>query len=282
MTPTKAAYKLTHILNTVASSLGTPRFPIDVKALALDAHRCFQWSDAIVEVRAASIDRFEGALFPNDARSEWMLLYNDQLRSPGRVRFTQAHELGHYILHRITRDSFQCSSDDMLHWSDDEKDLEAQADLFAATLLMPLDDYRQQVSGRVDFDVLAGMADRYGMSLTAATLRWLEHTDQIAMLVVHRDGFMLWARSSTPAMKAGAFFKTKAKPNPIPLMSLAANDQVSVERTGQEAAARIWFPLAEEDTPIRELKITADHYDWCMSLLIFPNGTWVWPPFSEK
>ncbi|WP_241974754.1 ImmA/IrrE family metallo-endopeptidase [Paraburkholderia sp. BL17N1] len=85
---------------------------------------------------------------------------------------TQAHELGHYILHRQLRESLQCSDADMLKWSKDDKDIEAQADLFASYLLMPLDDYRRQVTSTVDLDLLGRRANRYGMSLTAAILKW--------------------------------------------------------------------------------------------------------------
>ena len=52
-----------------------------------------------VKVEAVDIKNFDGALFANEAKDRWMLLYNNGLKSPGRIRFTQAHELGHYILH---------------------------------------------------------------------------------------------------------------------------------------------------------------------------------------
>lgn len=53
------------------------------------------------------------------------------------------------------------SDDDMHNWTQDDKDIEGQADLFASYLLMPLDDYRIQVStSAVDLDVLAHCADR--------------------------------------------------------------------------------------------------------------------------
>ena len=80
-----------------------------------------------------------------------MLLFNSPMASPGRIRFTQAHELGHYILHRQMREAFQCSSDDMLDW--EEKTIEAQADLFSSYLLMPLDDFRAQVTTLVDLEL---------------------------------------------------------------------------------------------------------------------------------
>ncbi|WP_083251382.1 ImmA/IrrE family metallo-endopeptidase [Acidihalobacter yilgarnensis] len=164
-TPQRAANRLVKITGTYSQVHGVDRFPIDVSMLALDAANIFGWDDPITEVQAAKIKGFEGALFPGEDRKEWLLLYNEAVTSLGRIRFTQAHELGHYILHRQMKESFQCSSDDMLNWSDEERDIEAQADVFASYLLMPLDDYRQQVTDEVDLDVLSHCAERYGVSL---------------------------------------------------------------------------------------------------------------------
>src|SRR3546814_7564717 len=63
---------------------------------------------------------------------------------------------------------------------------------------MPLDDFRRQIDAkvRVDLDIISHCADRYRVSLIAAVLRWLSYTQKRAVLVVSRDGFILWARSS--------------------------------------------------------------------------------------
>lgn len=281
LTPSKAAYRLTRVLNAFSLAHGISRFPVDVVTLAKEAAALFHWSDAITDVRAASIDRFEGALFPDEARQKWLLLYNDRLTSPGRIRFTQAHELGHYVLHRSLRESFQCTEGDMVAWSDDSANLEGQADLFAATLLMPLDDFRAQTSEHIDFSALRDCSNRYGVSLTAACLRWLEHTDQIAVLIVHSDGFINWAYSSKPAMRAGAFFRTRKNVLPVPDASIAANDLIQYEPVGVEIPASTWFPKAAPDLTLRELKLHADQYDWTMTLLVLPRSTNVWGPQEE-
>lgn len=160
-TPQRAANRLVKLTQAVSEAHGLQRFPVDVPQLALETANIFGWSDPITSVQAANIKGFDGALFPGDGRKEWLLLYNETVTSRGRVRFTQAHELGHYILHRHHREGFQCSDDDMHNWTPDEKDIEGQADLFASYLLMPLDDYRIQVgNSAVDLDVLAHCADR--------------------------------------------------------------------------------------------------------------------------
>jgi hypothetical protein len=277
-TPERAANRLARVVEAFSKAHGTNRFPIDVPPLALEAAHIFGWTDPISEVKAANIQSFEGALLPDDERKRWLLLYNDQLISPGRVRFTQAHELGHYILHRLVRESFQCSDADMLNWSKDEHDMEAQADLFASYLLMPLNDYRKQIDARVGLDLLSHVADRYGVSLTAAILKWLEYTSDKAIIVMSNDGFLNWAWSSKPAATAGAFFRTRTQTIPVPNGSLAADSSVKQDKKGTEIPATVWFPHADRNITLREMKIRSDQYDSVLSLLCLPSELVAWPP----
>jgi hypothetical protein len=277
-TPSKAAYRLTHILNVFATAHAQARFPVAVEPLAKEAAGLFGWDDPITEVRAENMRGFEGALIGDHGR-RWLLLYNDGLASLGRIRFTQAHELGHYLLHRTTQSVFQCTERDMTDWSDDAVRIEAAADEFASSILMPLDDFRQQASGGTGcFNMLGTCAERYGVSLTAAALRWVQCTELPAILVVHRDGFMDWAFSSRAAMRAGAFFRTKQAPVAIPPGCLASDDRVSNERGGRTLDARVWFPHAATGVTVRECKVTADRYDSIMTLLVLPTGETVWAP----
>lgn len=281
-TPQRAATRLIKVAEIFSKVHGVARFPVDVPSLALEAARIFGWSDPITQVQAANIKGFDGALFPGEDKREWLLLYNEAVTSAGRVRFTQAHELGHYILHRQLRESFQCSDADMLNWSNDDKNLEVQADLFASYLLMPLDDYRKQVTCAVDLEVLAHCADRYGVSLTAAILKWLQYTDEKAVLVMSNDGFINWACSSEPAAKAGAYFRTRNNVIPVPSEALAANADIKHDRFGTEIAASIWFPHANSNTPLREMKIYTEQYDSVLSLLHLPPSADVWPPWTQR
>lgn len=276
LTPAKAAHRLTHVLNAVSNAHGTDRFPINVPDLAREAHRIFGWKDAITDVQAANIAGFEGALYPDNERERWLLLYNETIRSGGRIRFTQAHELGHYLLHRSAHEAFECTEDDALGAS--LKEIETEADSFAAQLLMPLDDFRRQIPGPADFEMLIEHAGRYGVSLTAATLRWLEYTPVPAVLIVHRDGFMRWSKSSTSALKAGAYFATRQRVVEVPPTSLAIREDARDVVNGVEVSARSWFAHAPRDASLIEMKVVADAYDWVMTLLVLPRSLNVWPP----
>lgn len=281
LTAPRAAHRLTHILDTFSSAHGGARFPVDVRELALGCAQIFGWRDQIARVEAANIRGFEGALFPSEDRTEWILLYNAAIRSSGRVRFTQAHELAHYILHRTLRENFECSSQDMLDWSPDDENLEAQADEFASYLLMPLNDYRVQVNAQVDLDLMGHCAERYGVSLTAAILKWLSYTEEKAVVVMSTDGYMNWAWSSKPAARAGAFFRTRSQTIPIPPGSITANSAIQSERRGIDVGATVWFPHAEAGCVVREMKLYSEHYDSVITLLVLPRSATVWPPWAD-
>jgi hypothetical protein len=283
LTPSKAAIRMTHQLNLFAEAHRLDRFPVDVPLVAREAANLFKWSDPIVEVQAAPLESFEGALFDDGNRTGWMLLYNDRLSSPGRIRFTQGHELGHYVLHRAARSDFECSKDDMFRWSG-EQSIEPEANQFAANLLMPLDDFRKQVeSVDVSLEILGCCADRYGVSLSAACLRWLEHTEESALLVASRDGFMLWSVASKAAMRAGAFFRTRSGPPVgIPSGAVAADNTIEHDRSGRPVNSRVWFPASAEDFVLREMKLTSDQYDMTLSLLMLPRSAKAWPPWEPQ
>src|SRR5207245_2631654 len=116
---------------------------------------------------------------------------NNAIASKGRVNFTVAHEFGHYLMHRAKNpNGLRCGQQDVGRWDSEYGQIEYQANVFAANLLMPLDGYRRQIDARskVDIDMLAHCAERYRVSLIAAVLRWLEYTERRAVLVVSRDG----------------------------------------------------------------------------------------------
>ena len=203
----------------------------------------------------------------------WYLLYNNQVLSSGRINFTIAHELGHYLLHRKEVDAFRCSTEDLLNGGASARRRESDADQFAATLLMPFDDYRKQVATtRVDIDLLGRCADRYGVSLLAAIRQWVGFTPQRAVLVVSRDGFIQWSWSSRKALRTRARFRFSKETIPIPEASLAAQTTHHPdERIGIERPARVWFQEEPADMSLREMRVVSDQYDLVITLLILPD-----------
>ncbi len=222
-------------------------------------------------VRGDNLPGFDGALYrAPKGKSGWGIIYNNRVTSPGRINFTIAHELGHYLLHRAAYPSgIKCGEQDIVRWDSDYAQIEQQANQFAATLLMPFDDFRRQIEprARADLDMLSHCADRYRVSLIAAVLRWLSYTERRAVLVVSREGFILWSRSSDAALKTRAYFRTSGPPIEVPASSAAAGVDADVDgRAGIRHAPGVWF--SEE---VQEMTLFSERYDFVISLLLLED-----------
>lgn len=279
LSPQRWANDISVILRTV---LGAERFPIDVKEVAREISKHKFPEDPITMIRGDALPGFEGALVPAPpGKKGWGILYNRAISSRGRINFTLGHEFGHYLLHRIAYPKgFQCSGEDMASWESEYGQLEHQANIFAATLLMPFDDFRSQIEAksRPGFDQLGSCADRYDVSLIAATLRWLQYTSRRAVLVISKDDFILWARSSEPALRSGLYFKTRNRPPiEIPALSMAAQRRLITGNIGESEHDRmVWL-----NESCKEHVLFSAQYDFTISLLHFDDKTSRWEPHEE-
>lgn len=270
------------ISNMLRMVLGDTRFPVDVEALAVQySHQRFPDSP-IDKVIGEAVEGFQGMLKANKDRSKWLILYNSAVTSLGRKRFTIAHEFGHYLLHRHANSAFQCGADDIETGHQNKFDIEADADKFASYLLMPYDDFRKQVDGQaISFDLLGHCADRYGVSLTAAALRWIEIAENRAVLVASRDDYMLWAKSNKAAFKSGTFFATRKNTIEVPQDALAHSNQNSGSDQSQNIRAQVWFPREPSHVDLTEMIKVAGNYDYTLSLLLMPEAEWRQPQHDD-
>lgn len=244
--------------NFLAKAWGR-HFPVDVRLIASDYSRRFV--DPIQQIAVADVPSFEGALFPLKKKGGWAILYNSHIPSAGRMNYTLGHEFGHYLCHRhIEPAGFQCGQSDILGGT---KEQEREADLFASYLLMPLDDYREQVGREaMTLDLLRHCADRYGVSFTAAALKWLECTPLPAAVVVAVNGFVLWCRRSGAGKRARLWFPSGME---VPPKSVAASGVFASAPGGVELPAGVW----SANRAVRETAIFADKYEMTISLLVF-------------
>ncbi|WP_312808435.1 ImmA/IrrE family metallo-endopeptidase [Agrobacterium cavarae] len=269
LSPERWAFDLTHLLN---AWFGPDRFPIDIPLVARDYTAQRFPDDPIISVKGDDLPGFDGALFKAPVgRRGWGIIYNNRISSKGRINFTLAHEFGHFLMHRLAYpDGFCCGEQDVVRWDSEYGQVEHQANVFAANFLMPLDDFRRQISAtdKVNLDMISHCADRYRVSLIAATLRWLSYTQRRAVLVVSRDGFILWARSSEAALKTGAFFRTSEGPIEIPATSLPNRQDLLVDgRATIDHGPGVWFR-----EPAREMTVYAEQYDFAISLLVLDDA----------
>lgn len=129
-----------------------------------------------------------------------------------RKRFSIAHELGHFELHR--REPLSLCSKQDLEWAAQQaaQSREQQANVFASALLMP----RRFVQAYCEdcdpeLERVVDLADRFGVSRTAAGRKFVELSPWPCALVLVRRGRIAWFVGSTSLTELGCFVDVHAK-----------------------------------------------------------------------
>ena len=113
--------------------------------------------------------------------------------SPKRRRFSIGHELGHFLIpSHLPRpgESFSCSHTDLLLSDTKETDrhrkMEAEANRFAARLLMPLAKIRAELRSRQpELAEVVRLADAFGVSKEAMARSYAEaHRETLAVIIL--------------------------------------------------------------------------------------------------
>lgn len=230
-----------------------------------------------------NIAGYEGALVRSPLNEkEWGILYNDRAGAE-RQRFTIAHELGHFILHRNNQAAFNCSTESIYSGSEGLAQMEREADDFASNLLMPGNLLRQRLDGQeVDFYLLSDLAREFGVSLEAMCIRFVKYTTLRAVLIHWDNGFMKYQWRSQSAVRTKVFLRKSSDPQEPPRDTLAAEEEIVQEWSGIEISANVWCQSEPADIRLREMKHTYAKANRVLTLLIlesaapltYPNSGW--------
>lgn len=99
-------------------------------------------------------------------------------KTDGRLRFTCAHELAHWLIHQ---ELYSGSGDTAaMHKSstkssDEDKVIERQADMLAGALLMPLNQVKRSFYRTTGENKIETLAGRFGVSRQAMEIRLMKH-----------------------------------------------------------------------------------------------------------
>ncbi len=174
MTPPRPAEQLLQALGVT-----DPR-DIDLEAIAYD-------QGAVVKYR--SLNGCEARIVGYGGRA---IITVDDRHRPTRVRFSTAHELGHWHSHRGR--SLVCRPEDIGNARRGPLDPERIADGYAADLLLPrfLFVSRADALRRTTVENIEAVADEFSTSITATAIRFVEYGPEPAMLVCHGPEGRRW------------------------------------------------------------------------------------------
>lgn len=223
---------------------------------------------------AFDADNFEGALVRNeDQHEEWGIFYKPRPTCRERERFTIAHEMGHFVLHRARRSRFQCDKAGIISGQDDGRDIEREANAFASQLLMPRDDLDRLLGEhrKVTFHLLSDIARTFQVSFEALCLRFIEITDQRAILIRWDNGFLDYERRSSSARKSRARHKIFGTTQEPVAGTIAADVDVTQCFDGEMLSAALWCAEEAPHMKLREFKHTYADRDRVISLLLIES-----------
>lgn len=142
-----------------------------------------------VSVKYRPLRGCEARIVGRDSRA---IITVDDRNHPHRVRFSTAHELGHWHRHRGR--SLMCRKEDIGNPRYNPVHPERVADTYAADLLMPsyLFDSRANDLGSVGAETLNRLVSEFRTSRTATAIRLVERGPEIAMLVCHGPDGRRW------------------------------------------------------------------------------------------
>ena len=234
----------------------TPDFSVEDIAFAMG-----------IEIEYGGISNADAWLVKNDDRNGIIRL-NANIVEPARQRFSIAHEIGHWELHPGVMQGYLCTAKDLRDYGRSPE--EAEANWFAATLLMPKFLIPEVILKRdPTFATIRQMAKDFKTSLTAAARRFVELSKQPVVLVSSSNNRINWtARSKS----AGYYFVQWG--SMVPEHSLTAETVAAgrIESPAEKIEPATWFPelnFSEDSELFEEVRYSVD-YDTALTLLWLP------------
>ncbi len=167
--------------------LGIRSFPVDVYSMAKNL------GIQVISEPYDTVD-FDGCLIKIPRRPR--IIVNSAVRYEKRRTFTVAHEIGHFIIPWHTQGLFECHGADI---TSPTVRIEAEANEFASELLMPGREIRDLVRHLPpSIEEFEKLAERYGVSFTAAAFKFVQLTTEPCAIVISRDSSLVqFAKSSS-------------------------------------------------------------------------------------
>lgn len=192
-----------------------------------------------IKVKEATLEGFEGCLLRMG--SVGTILYSSGIGHPARVRFTVAHEIGHWILHPGRSQGFLCTEEDLVRYKGSP--MEAEANAFAGALLIPrflLGGGRSFVADDFLKTTLAA-AEEFGASVMATSKRLLDLVPAAYLVVFSDGGRVRWSWSSRGAVDI--FLRAGTEIDPDTTAFNCEDSSATALRIGLiENSGELWFP----------------------------------------
>lgn len=190
--------------------------------------------------------------------NQFGIYYASHIRNDGFIRFSVAHELGHYYLAGHSEALFvngKCLHESRSGFISGDKH-ERQADFFAAGLLMPENLFREALNDAGSgFSAIESLKDLCQTSITATAIRYAKFTDDPVAVIVSSGGKVDFCFLSN-ALAGVSGVRRLAKGSSLPSASCTADFGRTAANVSAGAKEAAWASLDDwfEDAPQVEMK----------------------------
>lgn len=257
-------HQIERLADQVISAFVQSTPPVDLERIARE--------EGIELAEGAFDDDFHGRIeYLAEAGS--FVIYHPNIAAnqyPSRVRFSIAHELGHYYIpaHRemLMKGCAHNSMEGFNH-----KDLiEHQADTFAAALLIPTSALKQRMGRRgfLSLPQILALAEDCRASVQATAFRYTKFTKEPHLAFVSEQKTVLYCFSSEEARAIG--YGTLRNQN-VPSSSATALASGSFQMEDGKIDCDLWFPDRDSHAELWEESIKLGASNRVLTLLSWVN-----------
>jgi hypothetical protein len=158
-----------------------------------------------LDVTELDVQGFDGGLVRAKGTPFGAIVVRNSIREPGRKSFTVAHEIGHFVLPGHDAGGAVCGSSDIGNWADASRELEREADEFAAELLLPTDYAKPKFRGESpSLKIIQEVANESNISLSATAWRYCDLVSERCAVVWSKNGKISWYK---PSLEFGFYLK---------------------------------------------------------------------------
>lgn len=191
--------------------------------------------------------------------------------SSSRIRFSIAHELGHYYMpkHRklLTRGCSHYSKSGFIS----ENKLEREADFFAASLLLPGDVLTAFCRRKKFFTLkeITELANEWQTSVISAAIRYVQWTSECCAMVLSKDSQVCYYIPSEDAEYRGFKWLGIKKVAPQSTTIKADSQQGSGQFFEQESHTEFWFSNRRANAKLWEEAFPLGYTGLVLTMLTF-------------
>ena len=219
-----------------------------------------------LEIREVPADGFDGALIRAREVPLGTIVIRKSIREAGRKNFTLAHEIGHFLLPGHDQTELICMKADVGNWGDGSKEIEREADEFAAELLVSSAIVRPIIdSAAPSLQLIEKIAQRFHTSLSAAAWRYCALAQEKCAIVWSTDQRINWSKHS----ETFAFSLRKGTPLQKNTLAARAFTGLPIPKRPQEVPASSWMSANDlaENAKLWEQSKALPAYGSVISLL---------------